>query len=90
MMKFFAAFFVTGTLLMGATNLNIPTKIEVQPLVPSRIVDSKKIEPIKVPHMTCIVNHMEEAHSSLEERMSLCLRRRDWLNINIEYSQAPI
>ena len=87
MMKFFAAFLVTSTLLVGASSFAVPTKIEVQSIVPSKIVDSKKIGPIKVPYTACIVSHVEVTHDSLEERMAMCLTKRNWLNINID--QGP-
>jgi hypothetical protein len=83
-MKFFAAFFVTGTLLLGASSVMVTTKTQAQTLVPSKIVDSKKLEPLKVPHNSCIVSGVEVSDIALEEYMKLCLSQRNWLNITFD------
>ena len=85
MMKFFTAFVVTSAFLFGYTGLSMPSRVEVQPLVPSKIVDSKKINPIKVPDTTCIVSDTEVSILTLEEYMKLCINQRNWLNITIDY-----
>ena len=90
MMKFFTAFVVTSAFLFGYIGLSAPAKVEIQPLVPSKIVNSKKINPIKVPNTTCIVSGMEVSHLTLEEYMALCLEQRNWLNIAIDYKGRNI
>lgn len=86
-MKFFAAFFATITFLLGANSYGIPTKLHTHELIPSKIVDTKKMDPIKVPHIDCIVNIEGEAHT-LEEHTKVCLIKRRWLKINIEQEKT--
>ena len=90
MMKFLAAFCTSMAFLLGASNFVVPIKPYAQPLVPSRIVDSKKIEPIKVPYVDCIINVEGEADITLEEGMQLCMTKREWLEINIDEEHPPI
>ena len=90
MMKFLAAFCVTSAFLFGIADFGVPsTKLELQPLVPSKIVDKKKAPPIRVPHTSCIVSVEGVAHT-LEEHMLLCLSKRNWLEINIDHRDKTI
>tara|TARA_R110002020_G_scaffold20213_1_gene69142 strand:- start:1160 stop:1450 length:291 start_codon:yes stop_codon:yes gene_type:complete len=88
MMKFFAAFFIMSAILIGANGSVTPIRPEVQVLVPSKIVDTKKIGPIKVPHTSCIVS-VEEEHT-LEEHLNVCLAQRKWLNIDSDTKEQTI
>jgi len=90
MMKFFTAFLITTALLMGASSFAVPSKPEYQPLVPAKIVDAKKANPIEVPHLGCIVNDAEMSVTNLEEYMALCLTQRNWLNISIEHKSGNL
>ena len=85
-MKFFVAFFITSALLFGFNDTHSSSKVHYQPLTPSTIVDKKKIEPIGVPYVNCIVSDgTEEVDHTLEEYMQVCLDRRQWHKINIDF-----
>lgn len=86
MMKFLTAFFVTSAFLFGFSEFSTPSKPDLQELVPSKIVDKKKVEPIRVPYTSCIIS-AEGTVESIEEYMSLCLDKRNWLQISFEYKE---
>jgi hypothetical protein len=90
MMKFLAAFCTSMAFLLGASSFVTPIKPHAEPLVPARIVDTKKIEPIKVPYIGCIINVEGEAGITLEEGMRSCMTKREWLDINIDEDHTPI
>jgi hypothetical protein len=53
-------------------------------LIPSTIVDKKKLVPIKVPRVDCIITvggEVEEAEIAIEELMATCVGDRKWLKI---------
>ena len=89
MMKFLAAFFTTITFLFGAVSITPPLRTISYDLVPSKIVDKKKIAPIKVPVSDCIVSVEGEAHT-LEEHVEMCLTQRQWLDISIDEEKPTI
>ncbi len=89
-MKILAAVAITAFVVIGFNNTTVPTRTEAMPLVPSKIVDKKKIEPIRVPFESCILNEgTEEATHTLEEHVATCLNKRMWHNVNIEHRELP-
>jgi len=80
-MKFFIGIFTSIAFLLSAAHMAIPTRLHADDLIPSKIIDKKKIDPIKVPYIDCIVSVEEEAHT-LEEHVAICLDKRTWLKIN--------
>jgi hypothetical protein len=88
-MKFFVGVFMGVAFLVGATHMGISTRVHTHNLVPSKIVDKKKIDPIEIPYIDCIVSVEVPSHT-LEEHTVVCLAKRTWLRISVDKEEHTI
>tara|TARA_R110000824_G_scaffold92217_9_gene223923 strand:+ start:5466 stop:5756 length:291 start_codon:yes stop_codon:yes gene_type:complete len=94
-MKIFTTLGAAIALLLGITNYVAgsppPTVSYTHEAVPSKIVDKKKAEPIKVPNVDCIVSVGDEAEITeiaIEELMATCVGNRKWLKIKLVRAES--
>lgn len=91
-MKIFISCLTTVAILLGVNESNslITTRMHATDLIPAKIVDKKKIPPLKVPDDDCIVIRTEGDAAAFEKHAEECFNRYNWLRITFEQGAPPL